>query len=94
MLKPHTSHTLEIPVAIRNLIADMRGDEYQQHLPVGFAIDLAFRMLQMNVEALGELNEQYANAYWSCYCHGDTAGADKHKLACSYIDCALQIVKP
>ena len=78
-------HTFECPVAVRNLIADMRGDELQGHLPLGFGLDLALLMLRNDTAEMLRLHEQHANAGWSQFCNNDIREAERHKLACDYI---------
>lgn len=78
-------HTFKAPVAVRNLMADMAGDELQGHLPLGFGLDLAVMLLRKDTAEMLRLHEQHVNAGWSHFCDGDIREAERHKLACHYI---------
>lgn len=86
------AHTFEAPCAVRNLVADLRGDEFQSLLPLGFAIDLAYIMLKQDLETLATLKQQHTNAGWEHFTLGNVSEASKHRAAIAYIDCAVQIL--
>lgn len=85
-------HTFTCSVAVRNLGADLLGDESQEHLPHGFAMRLMMAMLRHDVSELQNIHADMAAAGWSCFTANDLDEAQKYKLACSYINTAAQLL--
>ena len=83
-------HTFECPVAVRNLIADMRGDDVNGRLPPHFGTEFALAMLRLDVATLQALRDAHAEAGWAYYCDNDTGNASRSREACAYLDAAIE----
>jgi len=88
----NTPHTMTLPVAVRSLLADMRGDVDQGRLPALFALNLTYALMQLNRESVIALNRDVAAAGWDHFMRNDMAMANKWSSAHHYCDTALQIL--
>lgn len=83
MSKP-IANTFTASVALRNLMADMCGDEQNNILPPFFAMRASLLALRGNAAGLLELHNEMSLAGWSHFTAGDMAGAETFKNACVY----------
>jgi hypothetical protein len=88
----HKQHTIEIPVAIRNLGADMLGDEQAGKLPPSFALELMLRMMRLDVTGVVEMHGDVCRAGWDNVLHNDLEQVERLKLADSYCRAARDIL--
>lgn len=79
-------------VRIRNLMADMRGDESQGHLPSGFALTAAHIALLGNRSELQNMAERLQREGWDTFTRGDEHGARLLANACNYVDALLMAI--
>lgn len=85
-------YTFTCSVAVRNLGADLMGDENQMKLPHGFAMRLMMAMLKRDAAELQSLHAEMSAAGWSYIMANDTEGAEAFKLACTYIGTAAHLL--
>lgn len=83
MSKP-IAHTFTVQVTVRNLMADMCGDEQNNRLPPFFAMRASLLALRADYEGLLNLHNELSLAGWSHFTAGDMAGAETFKNACTY----------
>ena len=79
-----TPRTLTAQVTVRNLMADMCGDEKNNRLPPFFAMRASLLALRADYEGLLNLHNELLLAGWSNFTAGDLAGAETFKNACTY----------
>jgi len=82
--------TFTCSVAVRNIGADLMGDETQGNLPHGFATRLLMAMLRHDASELANIHADMSAAGWGHFMAEDLDGAQRFKLACAYIDTAAQ----
>lgn len=78
------NHTFTVHVTIRNLMADMAGDESQNRLPHNFAMRASLLALREDNEGLNTLHNELIAAGWACFTVEDLTEARKFKHACYY----------
>lgn len=79
-----THHTFTLSVVIRNLMADMAGDEAQNRLPHNFAMRASLLALRADNAGLNALHNDLIAAGWACFMVDDIPEARKFKNACCY----------
>lgn len=79
-------------IRIRNLTADMRGDEAAEQLPHGFALTAAHIALLGNRSELQDMAERLQREGWDTFTRGDEHGARLLANACNYVDALLMAV--
>ena len=89
----NTPHTFTAPVAIRNLLADMVGDESNRRLPEGFVSRLTLAMLRLDSKAVAALAEEVKEIGWLAYVAGEEGEASLQRSAYDYCLAASQILK-
>lgn len=85
-------YTFTCSVAVRNLCADLLGDENQMRLPHGFAMRLTMAMLRHDATELQNIHADMAAAGWSYVMANDHDGAQMFKRACDYISAAAHLL--
>jgi len=89
----NTPHTFTAPVAIRNLLADMVGDESNQRLPKAFVGRLTLAMLRLDNGGVAALADETKEAGWFAYVAGEEGDASLQRSAYDYCLVASQILK-
>jgi hypothetical protein len=87
-----TPHTFTIPVAIRNLLADMNGDDAQGSLPPHFFRLMTMAMLRLDSMGIVSIRDEMSQDGWTAFVSNDGNNANKYKLAMSYAGTAFEIV--
>lgn len=83
-------HKFTCSVVVRNLGADLLGDENQGHLPRGFAMRLMMAMLRHDATELQNIYDDMTAAGWRYFMANDLDSAQMFKRACDYINTAAQ----